>query len=369
MSMSRWTRAIPTFAFDDITLLPRPNEGAPEGISLLTRVSRRYELPFPVLSAAMPSVTEAAMAVAIGEFGGLGVLHRFMALDQQCAMIREVAAHVPAPVLPTPARAGGGLLAAASCDPRDVERATRLAAAGARLLFLDTPNPDNAEVAAGVARIRRATDVDLVIGSVVNGETARRYIDIGVDAIKVGLGAGALCSIRRSAGVGLAQATALVRVVEATAPHDVPVISDGGVRCPGDIVKALALGASSVMVGSMLAGCDEAPGESFERDGRPMKRISGLRFADFELALPTGYPAVDAHLRSHPAPRVEGLDGAAPASGPCHLTLLAWMRSIRVGLQMSGARSIRELWSTAEFAVASVAELSELAGRERRGGA
>jgi IMP dehydrogenase len=227
------------------------------------------------------------------------------------------------------------------------------------MLFLDTPNPDSAEVAAGVARIRRSIDADLVIGSVVTGDTAQRYIDLGVDALKVGLGAGALCSIRRSAGVGLAQATALERVREVASRHGVPVISDGGVRHAGDIVKALALGASAVMIGSMLAGCDETPGELVEIEGKPMKRVAGLRLSDFELELPTGYPAIDDYLRKRPAPRVEGRDGLVPAVGPCHLTLLMWLRSVRVGVQMSGAKDIPQLWSTAEIVRAARSEVAE----------
>lgn len=361
--MARLTATEATFSFDDITLVPRENEGTPAEVSLATRVTRRHALSVPFLSAGMPSVTGAEMAIAMGELGGLGVLHRFVDADAQCAMVRAVASHAPDPVYPAPSFGRRGrLLAAASCDPRDDARALRLVEAGAEVLFLDTPNPDSAQVAAGVARIRRATDAALVIGSVVTARTARRYVDIGVDAIKVGLGAGALCSIRKSAGIGLPQGTALQNVVEVASASGVPVLSDGGVRCAGDIVKALALGASAVMVGSLLAGCDEAPGELVEVDGKAMKRVAGLRLADFELEAPTGYPRIDAYLRERPAPRVEGRDGLVPASGPCHLTLVMWSRSVRVGIHMSGARDIPGLWSSAEIVRAAPSEIAE-AGR------
>jgi IMP dehydrogenase len=361
--MRRLADAAESLAFDDITILPGPNDGAPDAVSLRTRVTRRHEIAFPILSAAMPSVTETAMAIAMGEFGGLGVLHRFMPLEQQCAMVRAVAAHHPGPTPAPPLLHAGRLLVAASCDPRDDVRAVALAAAGARILFLDTPNPDNADVAAGVERIRSRTQADLVIGSVISGQTARRYVDLGVDALKVGLGAGALCSIRRSAGIGLPQATAIERVRDIASQHGVPVISDGGVRCAGDIVKALALGASSVMVGSMLAGCDESPGELLELDGKALKRVAGLKLADFELELPTGYPAVDAYLEGRAAPRVEGRDVTVPATGPCHLTLLMWMRSVRAGVHMTGAKEIPEMWSMADIARAAPSEIVEGARR------
>lgn len=351
-----------SFAFDDLTLLPGPNEGDPSEVSLAVRLGSDLTLPFPVLSAAMPSVTELPMARALGEFGGLGVLHRFCAVETQCSRVRAVAQHVPDAALPSPALSPSGtLLAAASCDPRDHERAEALVAAGARVLFLDTPNPDRAETLAAVERLRKSTHAGLVIGSVVTADTARRYIEVGVDVLKVGLGSGALCSIRQSGGVGLAQASALEAVCEPAARHGIPVISDGGVRSAGDIVKALALGASAVMVGSLLSGCDEAPGERVERDGRMLKRVAGLTLSDFELVRPTGYPAVDAYLRTHEAPRVEGRSALVPASGPCHLTLLAWLRSIRTGIHLTGAKSVPALWSLARFARASASEVAEAA--------
>jgi IMP dehydrogenase/GMP reductase len=338
--------------FDDFTLLPRRNSGSPEAVSLSERVSRRHRLGFPVLSAAMPSITEEAMAIAMGQFGGLGVLHRYAPIERQCRMVEAVASHAPDRGIYRSASVveGGTLLAAASCGPGDLERARSLASAGARLLFLDTPNPANDEVFTGVARLREALpQVDLVIGSVVETDTAQRYLELGIDALKVGLGAGALCSIRRTAGVGAPQVTALEQVCLAARDHGVPVISDGGIKCAGDIVKALAIGASSVMLGSLLASCDETPGAVVEVNGRRMKEVAGLRLSDFELDGPTGYPTVDAYLREHSAPRVEGGDTRIPASGPCHLTLLQFLRSVRVGVHMSGARDLEELRRSARL--------------------
>ncbi|WNG45761.1 guanosine monophosphate reductase [Archangium minus] len=332
--------------FDDLTVLPRRNKGSPEAVSLAERVSRRHRLGFPVLSAGMPSVTEQSMAIAMGQFGGLGVIHRYCSIEKQCEMVAAVASHVPDRGIYKDAsvREGGALLASASCAPVDLERARALASAGARLLFLDTPNPPNDEVFAGVARMRQALpEVDLVIGSVVETDTARRYLELGIDAIKVGLGAGALCSIRRTAGVGAPQVTALEDVCVAARDYGVPVISDGGISCSGDIVKALAVGASAVMLGSLLASCDEAPGAVVEVNGKRMKEIAGLRLSDLEIDGPTGYPAVDAYLREHAAPRVEGGDARIPASGPCHLTLLRLLRGVRVGVHMAGALNLEEL--------------------------
>lgn len=349
--MSRLSEAARGYEFDHITLVPQRNHGTPGDVSLASCVTKTHRLPLPMVSAGMPSVTESAMAIAMAEFGGMGVIHRFMSVEMQCEMVRMVKHHPIGPEYKTPALgADGQVICAVSCDPRDAARALTLAGAGADILFLDTPNPESEGIAAAVASLRSQTSAALVIGSVVNGETAKRYIDLGIDAIKVGLGAGALCSIRKSAGIGLPQATALDRVCPIAAAHGVPVISDGGCRHPGDVVKALALGASAVMVGSLLTGCDESPGERVTTGGAaPMKRAAGLRLADFELELPSGYPKVDTYLQANPVPRVEGRDELVPASGPCHLHLLMWMRSIRMGLHLSGARDIPELWRTAEI--------------------
>lgn len=340
--MSRLADAAMYLSFDDLTILPARNAGTPDIVSLATRVSRHHCLELPVLSAGMPGITEHDMAIAMGEFGGLGVIHRDCTVERQCEMVTAVAMHAPDRALYVDAttQGDGSLLAAASCDPCDVARAERLAASGAGMIFLDTPNPSNDDVFAGAAMMRRSLGIDLAIGSVVDGETARRYIDLGIDAIKVGLGAGALCTFRRTTGVGAPQATAIEQVCAVAREHGIPVIADGGIRCAGDIVKALALGASSVMLGSMLAGCDETPGALIEVDGRRLKEVAGLRLGALELELPTGYPAVDTYLRDHAAPRVEGGEARIPASGPCHLVLLTLMRGMRAGVHMTGARDL-----------------------------
>lgn len=337
--------------FDDLTILPGANRGTADEVELHGRVSRAQGLALPILSAAMPSVTGADMAVAMGELGGLGVLHRAGTIAEQCTMVGRVVGHRPELDVYPHASVGpdGGMLCAASVSPGDVDRAVALVEAGARLLFLDTPNPTNHEVFAGARAIRESVDAQLVIGSVVDARTAGRYIEMGVDGIKVGLGSGAMCSMRRATGVGVPQVTALVSVVEVARAAGVPVISDGGARCSGDIVKALAVGASSVMLGSMLAGCSETPPPLRVVDGVGVKELSGLRFGDLEIAPPTGLPAVDAYLREHQAPRVEGGDATIPWLGPCHLRLLQLARGLRSGVHMAGARDLSELADHAQL--------------------
>ncbi len=343
--------------FDDLTILPGFNRGTAQQVELGGRATRGCALDIPILSAAMPTITGPEMAIAMAEFGALGVLHRVATIEEQCAMVRCVVEHpIDRTVYPRASVGpGGGPMCAASVSPGDVERARALVTAGAGALFVDTPNPTNDEALTGVAALRRAVDTDLVIGSVVDAETARRYIEAGVDGIKVGLGSGAMCSMRTTTGVGVPQVTALQLVCEVATPAGIPVISDGGIRCAGDIVKALAVGASSVMLGSMLAGSDETPPPTRRVDGTAVKALSGLRLAELEFELPTGYPQVDAHLREYGARRVEGGDTTIPWTGPCHLRLLELARSVRGGVHMAGARTIGELRERAELVRVSAA--------------
>lgn len=354
-------------SFDDLTVLPRRNQGAADGVDLTSRVSRSHTLSFPLVSAAMPTITGASMAIAMGQFGGLGVVHRFASVEEQRSMLRQVVDYRPdLRVYPqasvTPA---GHLLGAASVSPGDVERAKALADAGAQVLFLDTPNPTNDEVFDGASKIRQAVSTELVVGSVVDGETTRRYIDLGVDGIKVGLGSGAMCSMRRTTGVGVPQVSALSAVVDAAGSSGVAVISDGAARCGGDIVKALALGATAVMLGSMLAGCDETPPPTREVNGQPVKELAGLRFGHLEIEAPTGYPKVDEYLKAHDAPRIEGGDQTVPCTGPCHLRLLGLARSVRSGVHMAGGCNVPELTERARLVRVSGAGGAEayVAGR------
>lgn len=337
--------------FDDLCLLPGHNNGTPEDISLETQVTQNFQLNLPLLSAGMPSITETDMAIAMGEFGGLGVIHRYMALDVQCSMVNQVSSYIPNPQTYPQAstQANGHLIAAVSVDPMNIEAAQQLVSAGANILFLDTSNPGNEEIINSVATLRQLVAADLVIGSIVEAQTAHRYLELGINGIKVGLGSGALCTMRQTTGVGAPQVTALHNCARLAYQYGVPVISDGGTKSSGDIVKGLAVGASSVMLGSLLAGCDETPGQIIEQDGRRLKKVEGLRLSVLEIEAPTGFPKIDAYLQMHSAPRVEGGDTLVSLKGPCHLTLMQLVQGIRNGIYLVGATDISELWSKARF--------------------
>ena len=352
--------------FDDLSLLPRHNHGTPENISLKTQVTKNFQLNLPLLSAGMPSITEADLAIAMGEFGGLGVIHRYMDIARQCSIVTKVSSYIPNQEIYPQAstQSNGRLITAASVEPMNIDAAKQLVSAGANILFLDTPNPPNEELFNSVATLRKLTDADLVIGSVVETNTAHRYLELGIDGIKIGLGSGALCTMRRTTGVGAPQITALHNCGQIAHQYNVPVISDGGTRTSGDIVKALAVGASTVMLGSLLAGCDETPGEVIEQDGCRMKTVKSLRLSTLEIETPTGFPKIDAYLREHIAPRVEGGDTLVSPNGPCHLTLMRLVKGIRSGIHLAGATSITELWSQARLIRTSFSGMIEASLRQ-----
>ena len=321
-------------SFDDLCLLPGHNQGTPEDVSLKTQVSQNFQLNLPLLSAGMPSITEADMAIAMGEFGGLGVIHRYMELDVQCFIIAQVSSYVPnLQIYPQAStQANGHLITAASVDPMNIEAAQQLVKAGANILFLDTPNPANEEIINSVATLRQLVTADLVIGSIVETQTAQRYLELGINGIKVGLGSGALCTMRQTTGVGAPQVTAVHNCSQLADKYQVPVISDGGIKTSGDIVKALAVGSSSVMIGSLLAGCDETPGQIVEKDGCRLKKVEGLRLSILEIETPTGFPKIDTYLQNHSTPRIEGGDTLVPLKGPCHLTLMQGVGELKYDL-------------------------------------
>ncbi len=378
--------------FDDVLLEPSYSEVLPGQADVRTRLTRKIELGIPLISAAMDTVTEAPMAIAMAQHGGLGVIHKNMQVEEQAAQVLQVkkfeAGMVVNPLTVGPetplstaldlmARAGiSGLpvvegpkgrlvgiltnrdvrFVPPSARPvselmtserlvtaregvtraeamellhrhriekllivdddyrliglvtvKDIDkaqrfpsackdelgrlrvgaatgtgeagwaRAGRLVEAGADVIVVDTAHGHSQGVIDAVARIRRLSNAtQIVAGNVATGDAAQALVDAGADAVKVGIGPGSICTTRVVAGVGVPQLTAILNVVERCRRAGVPVIADGGIRASGDLAKAIAAGADCAMLGSMLAGTDEAPGEVFLYQGRSYKAYRGM---------------------------------------------------------------------------------------------
>jgi IMP dehydrogenase len=457
--------------FDDVLLVPLHSVSHPRDVSTVTRFSRGIMLNVPLVAAAMDTVTESEMAIAMARAGGLGVLHKNMSIDRQAAEVdrvkrsesgmirdpirlppdatlrdavalmakfrisglpvvdadgclvgiitnrdlqfersldrplRDAMTHeglVTAPVgttleeaerimakhrieklpvvdadmhlvglmtvkdiikrrqFPLAAKDGHGRLmvaAAIGATGDFLDRARALVDAGVDALVVDTAHGHSQGVMDATAAVREAfPQVQLVAGNIATREAAAALVERGVDAIKVGVGPGSICTTRVVTGVGVPQLTAVLDAVEGAG--DVPVIADGGIKYSGDIVKAIAAGAQSVMMGSMLAGTEESPGESLLLEGRRFKMIRGMGslsamqdgsadryFQDGEMSGRKFVP--------------EGIEGRVPYKGPVSDVLFQMVGGLRSGMGYVGCATIEALRTESQFVRITAAGLRE----------
>ena len=269
--------------FDDVLLVPAYSEVLPREVSTKARFTRNINLNIPIVSAAMDTVSEKAMAIMLARKGGISVVHKNMGIEAQARQIREVKEY-PAEGDKIPCLDAEGRLrvAAGVGITADVlDRVTALVEAGVDAIVLDSAHGDSHGVVEALRKIKAVyPELDTVVGNIATAEAAVRLIEAGADSLKVGIGPGSICTTRIIAGVGVPQISAIYDVAKAAEGSGVPVIADGGLRYSGDIVKALAAGGDSVMIGSMFAGTDEAPGEIFEENGRKFKSYRGMGSVD-----------------------------------------------------------------------------------------
>ncbi len=464
-------RPDPGLTFDDVLLLPRHSTVHPRNVSTATRFTRAIPLNVPLVSAAMDTVTESEMAIAMARAGGIGVIHKNMSIDRQAAEVDRVKrsesgmilnpitlgpdrpvreAHalmrrfrisgvpivdgagrligiitnrdlqfetaldrpiaeamtkdrlVTAPVgttldeaeailarhriekLPVVDADGTlkglitvkdifkrrdhpdankdrhGRLRAAAAVGAGAEARVRTAAlvdAGVDVVVIDSAHGHSAGVLDTVALLRDAfPDLQLVAGNIATEAGARALVERGVDAVKVGIGPGSICTTRVVTGVGVPQVTAILDAIRGAG--DVPVIADGGVKYSGDVVKALAAGAESVMMGSMLAGTEESPGESILAEGRRFKLIRGMGSL---AAMQDG--SADRYFQDgevSPSKLVpEGIEGRVPYKGPVADVLFQMTGGLRSGMGYCGAASLADLRDHTEFIRITTAGLRE----------
>lgn len=330
-------------AFDDVLLVPRRSGiRSRQDVSLRTQLSRRVTLGLPVVAANMDTVCEAPMAIAVARVGGIGMVHRFLPIDSQAEMVAQVK--------------GQGLQvgAAVGTSEDSIERAKALVNAGADALVLDIAHGHAEHAIAAVGAVREAVPgVDIIAGNVATGDGARDLAEAGADAVKVGVGPGSVCTTRLVAGVGVPQLTAVIECARACAEYDVPVIADGGIRYPGDVAKAIAGGAESVMLGGMLAGTPESPGVAVTRDGRKVKVFRGMASA----------PAAEARAHAEDdefVPTVpEGVETVVPLRDPASEIVRNLVGGLRSGMSYSDAATIAQMHANATFVRITTAGLHE----------
>ncbi len=241
--------------------------------------------------------------------------------------------------------AQGRLLAAAALGTTDApERADALVEAGVDVLVLDTAHGHARDVVATVGRLRkRFPDIDLIAGNVVTSEGTRALIEAGADAVKVGVGAGSICTTRVVTGVGMPQVSAIAACAEAAAAYDIPIVADGGVKYSGDIVKALAAGASTVMLGSMLAGTDESPGEVVLYNGERFKEYRGMGSIGAMRTRTSADRYRQERVTEVSKLVPEGIEGRVSYKGPVGGVVYQIVGGLRAGMGYTGAPTLAEL--------------------------
>ncbi len=459
--------------FDDVLLVPAESRVLPNEVSTATRLTRGITIEIPIVSAAMDTVTEARLAIALAREGGMGIVHRNLSIDAQMAEVDKVKrsesgmivepvtlprdavvsdalelmatyhiSGVPItdetgllvgiltnrdlrfapdasqpvsalmtsrdlvtasvgttlaeaeailhrhkieklPVVDSDGRLKGlitvkdiqkriefpkatkdeqGRLrvgAAVGVGPDAWERAGALVDAGVDVLVVDTAHGHSASVPEMVRRIKSELDVEVVAGNVATAEGAEALIDAGADAVKIGVGPGASCTTRVVAGVGIPQVTAIYESAQVAAQHDVPLIADGGLSSSGDIAKALAAGADSVMTGSILAGTDEAPGDVIFQQGERFKEYRGMGSLGAMRARGSSrdrYFQGDVEDVDKLVP--EGIEGRVPYKGPVTAILHQLVGGVRQAMGYCGAATIEEM-KDAQFVRITAAGLRE----------
>ena len=458
--------------FDDVLMKPGPSSVLPTEVETSTRLTRTINLSIPIMSAAMDTVTEAPMAIAMAQAGGIGVIHKNLTPELQAEQVARVkrfeSGMVVNPITIAPDATLGDLMAlkqrhkvsgipvvdefgklSGIITNRDVRfatdlnakvgelmtrnlvtvkegvdraeaqrllhkhrieklvvvdddfkclglitvndmekaadhplaakdqqarllvaaatgtgdngfgRAEQLIAAGVDVLVVDTAHGHSIHVANQVTRIKKLSNrVQLIAGNVATAEGVQALIDAGADSVKIGIGPGSICTTRVVAGVGVPQFSAIVECAEQGARHNVPVIADGGIKLSGDLAKALAGGASVVMMGSMLAGTDEAPGEVYLYNGRSYKSYRGMGSVG---AMARG--SADRYFQQDVGNTLklvpEGIEGQVPHKGAVGAVLHQMVGGLRAAMGYVGAATIAELQAKVQFVRITNAGLRE----------
>jgi len=252
--------------FDDVTLVPKYSEILPSDVDTSIKLTKNLKLKIPMLSSAMDTVTESKMAIAMAKAGGIGVIHRNLSISKQIEEIKKVKKKK----LLVGAAVGAG--------PRELQRAKEILSEGVNLIVVDTAHGHTKKVSEIIKFIKRIKDKKMALcaGNIATPEAAKFLIKLGVDIIKVGIGPGSICTTRLVAGIGVPQLSAILSVRSEIKNKNVRIIADGGIKYSGDLAKAFAAGADAVMIGSLLAGTDEAPGKLIKRNGKLFKSFRGM---------------------------------------------------------------------------------------------
>ncbi|KRN46231.1 inosine-5-monophosphate dehydrogenase [Weissella viridescens] len=351
--------------FDDVLLVPAESHVLPNDVDLSVELTPSLKLNIPVLSAAMDTVTESRLAIRMAQLGGLGVVHKNMLIEQQAAEVAKVKkADVDYGNFPQAATdVDGHLLVAGAVGVTSdsIKRVAALVDAGVDAIVLDSAHGHSDGILRKVEEIRAAfPTLNIIAGNIATSEGAQALYDAGVDVVKVGIGPGSICTTRVVAGVGVPQLTAVLDAAEVAVKEGKTIIADGGLKFSGDIVKALAAGGNAVMLGSMLAGTEEAPGEVItdETSGHQFKSYRGMgSIAAMENGSKDRYFQGEVNEANKMVP--EGIEGRTAYKGSLDGVIFQIIGGLRSGMGYTGAADINELIDKSRFVQITNAGLIE----------
>lgn len=324
--------------FDDVLLVPQYSEiKSRKDVYTSTQLSGNTSLDIPIISANMDTITEFEMALSMGLQGGMGIIHRFMPIEQQSKIVKDLydLGHTT-------------IAAAVGIHEEDKQRTQKLIESGASVICIDVAHGDSKGCVDMVNWIRwmlkNYSKIDIIAGNVCTPEGALRLVNAGASIIKVGVGAGSICITRVVSGFGVPQLSAIMDVAEVLKPYNVPIVADGGIRGSNDIVKALAAGAHAVMLGNLLSGTEETPGEIVKINNKLYKSYRGMASKsanETRRNLDTENYAFD----STP----EGVESLVEYKGSCRKIIEKLIGGLRSGMSYAGAYTIKDLQENAEF--------------------
>ena len=324
--------------FDDVTLSPNYSDILPSEVDTSIKLTNNINLKIPLLSSAMDTVTESKMCIALARAGGIGVIHRNLDIKKQVDEIRKVKALK----LLVGAAVGAGA--------NELNRAKNILKENIDLIVVDTAHGHTKKVKDMINKIKKIKPKKTVLcaGNIATPEAAKFLINLGVDIIKVGIGPGSICTTRLIAGIGVPQLSAIINVRNGLGNRKTLIIADGGIKFSGDIAKALSAGADAVMIGSLFAGTDEAPGKKIKKNGKLFKSFRGMGSIG---AMNKG--SADRYFQKKQSDSSkyvpEGVEGFIKYKGPVSKIVYSLVGGLRSSMGYLGCKQIKTLKNKPKF--------------------
>jgi len=320
--------------YDDVLLLPNYSAVTPSKTDTATRLTKKIALKIPVVASPMDTVCEKEMGLAIGRLGGYGIIHRNMSIARQADQLAAVL------------RQGVAAGAAVGIGPDMQARVATLVKAGAKEICVDSAHGHTKHVGEATRWIKNRFKIEVISGNVATKAGTEFLFSQGADAVKVGMGPGSICTTRVMSGMGVPQLSAVLDCVRAAKKFKKTIIADGGIKTSGDMVKALAAGADAVMLGSLLAGTDKAPGKEIMVKGIKFKYYRGMgSTAAMEKGSAERYGQEKGAKKFIP----EGIEAMVKYKGKLADWLFEFIGGLRAGMAYLGAKNLRELRLKAKF--------------------